>query len=130
MSIDRALFAWVQEALEPLGTVSIRPMMGAAVLYLDGIVFAVLDDELWFKADAESAAIWDEAGCERFSFTLKDGTVESMNYRRAPTDVYDDAEAMQRWAALALEAGRRGAVKRRKPSPRRKPGSPVEGASG
>ena len=30
-----------------------------------------------------------------------------MNYRRAPSDVYDDAEAMQRWAALAVEAGRR-----------------------
>ena len=24
-----------------------------------------------------------------------------MNYRRAPSDVYDDAEAMQRWARLA-----------------------------
>ena len=33
-----------------------------------------------------------------------------MNYRRAPADVYDDAEAMQRWAALARRsrAPRRG----------------------
>ena len=30
-----------------------------------------------------------------------------MNYRRAPSDVYDDAEAMQRWARLAVEAGLR-----------------------
>jgi len=120
LPVDRALFAWVQEALEPLGAVMMRPMMGAAVLYLDGVIFAVLDDELWFKADAESAAVWDEAGCERFSFTLKDGTVESMNYRRAPTDVYDDAEAMERWARLAREAGTRAAAKKR---PRRKPGT-------
>jgi DNA transformation protein len=35
-----------------------------------------------------------------------------MNYRRAPTDVYDDAEAMQRWSSLAVEAGMRGAAKR------------------
>ena len=75
----------------------------------------MLDDgELWFKADAESAAIWDEAGCERFTFTSKDGRVETMNYRRAPSDVYDEAEAMQRWAGLAVEAGRRGAAKKRK----------------
>jgi DNA transformation protein len=113
MSIDEGLYAWVEEALEPLGTVSMRKMMGAAVLYLDGTVFAVLDDELWFKADAESAAIWDEAGCERFSFTLKDGSVETMNYRRAPPDVYDDAEAMQRWARLAVEAATRAAAKKR-----------------
>jgi DNA transformation protein len=113
MSVDEGLFAWVQEALEPLGTVTLRRMMGAAVLYLDGVVFAVLEDELWFKADAESAPVWEEAGCDRFAFTLKDGTVETMNYRRAPSDVYDDAEAMQRWARLALEAGTRAAAKKR-----------------
>ena len=117
MSYDEGLFAWVQEALEPIGTATLRPMMGAAVLYLDGIVFAVLDDELWFKADAQSAAAWDDAGCERFTFTAKDGRVETMNYRRAPADVYDDAEAMQRWARLALEAGTRAAAKKK---PRRK----------
>ena len=117
MNADEGLFAWVQEALEPLGTVTMRKMMGAAVLYLDGIIFAVLDDEMWFKADAESAALWDEAGCERFTFTAKDGRTETMNYRRAPPDTYDDAEAMQRWARLALEAGTRGAAKKK---PRRK----------
>lgn len=118
MSVDEGLYAWVEEALEPLGRVSRRPMMGAAVLYLDGIVFAVLDsDELWFKADPESAPVWDEAGCERFTFTAKDGRTETMNYRRAPLDVYDDPEAMRRWAGLALEAGLRGAAKKR---PRKK----------
>ncbi len=40
-----------------------------------------------------------------------------MNYRRAPQDVYDDPEALRRWAALAVEAGLRGAAKRK---PRRK----------
>ena len=95
-------------------------MRGAAVLYLDGIVFAVLDEEaVWFKGDAESAAAWDEAGCERFTFTSKDGRVETMNYRRAPADVYDDAEAMQRWAALAVEAGLRGAAKKRPKRPKK-----------
>lgn len=115
MAFDEGLYAWVQEALEPMGSVSKRPMMGAAILYLDGIVFAVLEDgELWFKADAESAATWDEAGCERFTFTSKDGRTETMNYRRAPSDVYDEAEAMQHWAGLAVEAGRRGAAKKKK----------------
>jgi DNA transformation protein len=114
MSVDEGLYAWVQEALEPLGAVTKRPMMGAAVLYLDGTIFAVLDEEdLWFKFDRESAAIWEEAGCERFTFTGKDGKVESMNYCRAPSDVHDDAEAMQRWASLAVEAGLRSAAKKR-----------------
>ena len=115
MSVDEGLYAWVEEALESIGRVSMRKMMGAAVLYLDGTVFAVLDDsELWFKADAESDSAWDEAGCERFSMTLKDGRVETMNYRRAPLDVYDDPDAMRHWAQLAVEAGMRGASKKRK----------------
>jgi DNA transformation protein len=119
MSFDSGLYAWVQEALEPVGTVTMRHMMGAAVLYLDGTVFAVIDeDDIWFKGDAQSAAIWDEAGCERFTFTGSDGKVETMNYRRAPSDVHDNAEAMQLWAALAVEAGLRSAAKKRPRRPK------------
>ena len=117
MSFDPGLHEWAKEALEPLGTVSLRRMMGVAVLYLDGTIFAVLEDEIWFKADAESAAIWDAEGCARYTFTEKDGTVQTMNYRRAPSEVYDDAEAMQRWASLAVEAGLRGAAKKRPKKP-------------
>ena len=118
MSVDSGLYAWVEEALEPLGRVSMRRMMGGATLYLDGTIFAILDEgELWFKADAETDAAWDAEGCERFSVTFNDGRVDTMNYRRAPADVYDDAEAMQRWAKLAVEAGMRGAAKKK---PKRK----------
>ena len=118
MSFDEGLYAWVQEALEPVGAVAMRRMMGAAVLYLDGTVFAIHDEgEIWFKADAESDAVWDEEGCERFSVTFKDGKVDTMNYRRAPPDVHDDPEAMQHWARIAVEAGLRSAAKKR---PKRK----------
>lgn len=121
MSVGEGLFEWVREALEPVGTVTLRRMMGGATLYLDGVIFAILDEgELWLKSDAESDSVWDAEGCDKFSVTFKDGRVDVMNYRRAPADVYDDPEAMQRWAALAVEAGRRGAAKR-KPRGRREP---------
>lgn len=114
MSFDEGLFAWVQETLEPIGAVTMRKMMGGATLYLDGVIFAILDEgEIWFKSDAEADARWDAQGCECFSVTFKDGKVDTMNYRRGPLDVYDDAEAMRRWAALAVEAGLRGAAKKR-----------------
>jgi DNA transformation protein len=114
MSIDEGLYAWTQEALEPLGSVTMRRMMGGATLYLDGIIFAIMvDGELWLKSDAEADPIWDAESRERFTMTFKDGTVDSMNYRRAPSDVYDDAEAMQKWAGVSVEAGRRRVVKKR-----------------
>ena len=115
MSIDEGLYAWVEEALEPLGRLSLRKMMGGATLYLDGAIFAIMvEGELWFKADEESNAIWDEAGCsERFSVTFKDGTVDRMNYRRPPSDVYDDPDELRRWSQLAVAAGLRRPVKKR-----------------
>ena len=116
MSVDEGLYAWVEEALEPMGRLSLRKMMGGATLYLDGIVFAIMvDGELWLKADEESNPVWDEAGCtERFAVTFKDGTVDRMNYRRPPSKVYDDPDALRRWAQVALEAGLRRPVKKRK----------------
>jgi DNA transformation protein len=122
MSIDEGLFAWVKEALAPLGTVTKRAMMGGATLYLDGTIFAIMDEgELYFKADADSDVVWDEAGCARFTIEMA-GKTASMNYRRAPDEVQDDAEAMQRWARLALEAGSRAAAKRKPKQPRTKKG--------
>jgi DNA transformation protein len=89
-------------------------MMGGATLYLDGTIFAILvEDEMWMKSDAEADPIWDEVSRERFTVTFKDGKVDMMNYRRAPSDVYDDAEVLQRWAAVSLEAGSRRVVKKR-----------------
>lgn len=124
MSFDEGLYAWVQEAMEPLGGVSMRKMMGGATLYLEGTIFAILvEDELWLKSDAEADAVWDAEGCDRFSVTFKDGKVDTMNYRRAPTDVYDDAEALQRWAGLAVEAGSRAAAKKK---PRKKKSAKVD----
>ena len=120
MAVDEGLYAWVEEALEPMGRLSMRRMMGGATLYLDGIVFAIIvDGELWLKSDAEADAFWDAVSPERFTVTFKDGKIDSMNYRRAPSDAYDDAEALQRLATVSLEAGRRRVVKKRprKPKP-------------
>ena len=119
MSIDEGLYAWIEEALEPLGRVTMRKMMGGATLYLGGIIFAIMDEgELWLKADSESDAVWDRAGCRRFSVTFKDGRVDTMNYRQAPADVYDDAEPLRRWAQLAVEAGLRSAARKKPRKPK------------
>ncbi|HET7816073.1 MAG TPA: TfoX/Sxy family protein [Sphingomicrobium sp.] len=114
MSVDEGLLAWVKECLEPVGRVTMRPMMGGATLYLDGTVFAIIaDGDLWFKADKLSDPAWDEAGAERFTYRMGDGRTGSMNYRRAPADVHDDPDAMRHWAGLALEAGLRAPRKKR-----------------
>jgi DNA transformation protein and related proteins len=120
MALDRFLIDWIAEAMEPVGTVTCRAMMGGATLYLNGVVFAIIAmDALWFKGDKQSDAIWDAQGCERFTYTFANGRVGSMNYRRAPDAVHDDADALRHWAQLGLEAGQRAPPKKpRKPKKR------------
>lgn len=120
MAADEGLIAWIEEAMVPLGAVTRRAMMGGATLYCDGVVFALIGAQggLWLKADAASDAEWDAAGCERFTFDMS-GKTGSMNYRRAPDDCYDDADALRRWGELALRAGARAAAANKPRSPRR-----------
>lgn len=114
MALDQSLIDWVSEAMEPLGAVTFRHMMGGATLYCDGTVFAIIAmDTLWFKADKVSDAEWDAAGCDRFTFDMN-GKTSSMNYRRAPDTVHDDADELRRCGALGLDAGRRAPVKKKK----------------
>lgn len=109
MAADAGLIAWVAESMKLVGTITHRAMMGGATLYCDGVVFAIVDDDaLWFKADKVSDARWDAAGAARFTYSMGEGRTGSMNYRRAADEVYDDADELRRWAALAIEAGMRG----------------------
>ncbi len=115
---DTDLIDWLAGELAPLGTLGPSPVMGGRTLYLDGTVFAIIaDGELWFKADAASDALWDDAGCARFTYTMGEGRTGTMNYRRAPDDAHDDTEALRRWAAIALEAGKRGPAKKARKKP-------------
>ncbi len=91
-------------------------MFGGQSLYLDGRIFAIIADEaLWFKCDALSAPAWEAEGCPLFTFNFGDGKMAgTMNYRRAPDDVYDDAEAMRHWAGLGIEAAKRAPIRKPK----------------
>lgn len=113
MAPQTGLLDLVGEALAPIGTVTMRRMMGGATLYCNGTVFAILAvDELWFKADAESDPAWDAAGAERFSYEAK-GRTMVMNYRRAPAEAYDDAGVLRDCARLAIDAGLRSPLRKR-----------------
>ena len=115
MAADQGLIDWLAEAMAPVGAVTKRAMMGGATLYCDGVIFAIVshDGVLWFKADATSDAEWDATGCARFTYDMG-GKTGSMNYRRAPEDVYDDPDDLRRWGLLGLAAGRRAPAKKPK----------------
>ena len=76
-------------------------------------VDAILADEtLYLKADAESAARFQAAGGEAFSFTYKDGRHETMNYWTVPEEAMESPGEMMAWGRLALDA----AIRSRRPA--------------
>jgi len=100
------------ELLAPLGPVQIRRMFGGSGVFLDGLMFGlVADDVLYFKADAETSPDYETAGLEPFRYARSDGRVTAMSYWQAPERLLDEPDEMVAWARKALETARRAARK-------------------
>jgi DNA transformation protein and related proteins len=100
------------DLLAPLGAVRARAMMGGHLLYCGEIpVGLVYDERLYLKTDAETRALFADAGCEPFTYEIR-GRMTEMSYWSAPDAALDDAEAMRPWAARALEAALRAREKK------------------
>lgn len=103
------------ELFAPLGSIRTRAMFGGWGFYCDELFFAIIADEtLYLKADAESAARFQAAGGEPFSFTYKDGRSETMNYWTVPEEAMESPGEMIEWGRLALAA----AIRSRRPAPK------------
>ena len=119
MAYDRAFGDWVREHLAALGPIEIKPMFGAASVYADGRIFALLDDGvIWLKADEDNAPALIDAGGRQFTFAAKDGGTMEMAYWSLPEPAVDDAEEAVRWARSSIEAAARKAAKKKPRKPR------------
>jgi DNA transformation protein len=97
----------VLELLAPFGGVSARRMFGGYGIYRDGLMFAlVADDVLYLKADVESRREFEDAGSEPFSYEARRRRV-ILSYWRAPEESLESREAMQSWARTAFAAALR-----------------------
>ena len=107
MCVSGGYLALLKDLLSDLGDVTARRMFSGAGIYIDGVIFAlVFDDVLYLKTDDDSRATFEGQGLEPFSF-VKQGKRISTSYWRAPELLLDDRGEMQQWAARALQAARR-----------------------
>ncbi len=91
-------------------------MFGGWGFYCDDLFFAIVaDDTLFLKADADSAERYRAAGGEPFTYAMRDGSTQAMNYWTVPEEAMETPAGMRPWAQLALTA----AVHARKPPARR-----------
>jgi DNA transformation protein and related proteins len=105
--VDRVL-----EALADQGPVHQRPMFGGAGLFSGNLMFAIAaNDLLYFRADAHSRVEFERRGLERFCYEQQ-GQRFSLDYYRAPAEVFRDSTQMTYWMRLALDAAARAQSER------------------
>ena len=103
---------YVMELFGPFGTVAARRMFGGHGVYLDGLMFAIVsEDMLYLKADEMNRIEFEQAGCEIFSYARK-GKRASLNFFRAPEDAMESPELMLPWARTAYAAALRANAKK------------------
>ena len=84
------------------GVVSIRAMFGGAGVYRDGLMFALVYDEvLYLKADGSTTPDFAAENLPAFIYAAKGGRKMEMSYYRAPERCLDDADEMARWCRTA-----------------------------
>lgn len=122
MSADAALIAHLMDVLRPLGGVAPRRMFGGAGLFRDGLMFALIsEDVLYLKADEMTIAAFEAEGCGPFAYGTKKGAREIRSYWRAPEFLLDEDEEMLQWCRRAAEVATRTAAKAPKKGVTRSP---------
>ena len=110
--------AYAVELLGTVGRVAARRMFGGYGLYCDGVMFALIaDDVLYLKADDASRPEFERAGSEPFVYDAR-GRRTTMAYWRAPDEAMESRELAAPWARTALAAALRARSAKRKPRTR------------
>jgi DNA transformation protein len=119
MAVSDAYRDFVLEQLAAAGHVTSRAMFGGVGLYLDGLFFALIDDDtLYFKVDDSTRARYERAESKPFC-PFPERPEQTMAYWQVPADVLEDPDELANWAREAL--GVALAKRPRKPSRRRAP---------
>jgi DNA transformation protein len=101
---------WILELLGRVGGVTGRSMFGGYGLYLDGVFFAVIDDDtLFFKVDESNQPDYEAAGMQPFNPMADE---KPMRYYEVPPDVLEDPEKLREWAGRSVAVARKGKKKR------------------
>ena len=111
MSVSDEYLVFVQDQLRGLGEITVKRMFGGAGLYLDGVFFAIVaDDVLYFKVDDSNRADYEAEGMGPFR--------PLMSYYEVPADVLEDPEVLRTWVGKAVEVA--GRADKKKPKKRTK----------
>lgn len=106
---------YVLEQFSILGEPTARAMMGGWVVYVDGLVCALIaDSELYLKGGDNNIPRFEARGLK--AFQPFDDPKMLMKYYQAPPEIFEDPEALKDWVGSSMEASRRS----KKPAKRKR----------
>ena len=120
MALNRDYAILVEDMLKPIGAVTVRSMFGGGGVYLDGVMFGLIaDDVLFFKTDEKGQKVFEDEGMMPFTYEGR-GKAVTMPYWQAPDRLFDDQDEMIEFARRAVDVARGGNA--RKPARKKTPG--------
>ncbi|MGO4524844.1 TfoX/Sxy family protein [Microvirga sp. 2MCAF35] len=98
----------LRDIFRSLGPVHVRRMFGGQGVYQGELMFAlVASDEVYLKADDETAGFFRDRGSRPFAYETRDGRKSIMSYWLMPESALDDPDEAAQLAAMAMATARR-----------------------
>lgn len=96
---------YIEEILDQFGPIKTKPMFGGYGVYKSDLIFAIIvDNELYFKADPNTAEYFKSEGSRPFSYDSKKGKTVSMSYFLVLPEILEDEELLQKWFDMAYKS--------------------------
>ena len=114
MSVSASFKEFLIEQMAGFGPVTIRTMFGGAGVMRDGLMFALIDDEvLYLKADDTTKVAFVAEDLPQFTYVAKGGKKMEMNYYHVPERCLDDPDEMAGWCRVAFGVALKAAAKKK-----------------
>lgn len=111
MSKINEFVSYVVDLMQPVGPVEAKRMFGGHGIFLQGLMFALIaDDVLYFKVDKTTIDEFESLGKQAFTY-MKKGKPCVLRYFQAPEQALEDVDEMKIWANRAYNVAIRAATK-------------------
>lgn len=105
---------YITELMQSIGPVRSKRMFGGHGLFLDGLMFALISDNvLYFKTDGASVDQFKSKALPAFSY-FKQGKEFKIAYYQAPEEAMENTDEMNYWANQAFSVALKAASRKTK----------------
>ena len=106
MKANPEFLNFVIEKLLPIGDIKSRAMFGGYGIFHEGLMFALIsDDILYFKVNESNRHTYEKAGSKPFT--------HGISYWEVPSEVLEDTTKLHEWANISILIAREVAKKKR-----------------